>query len=86
METTQLKKVKENAKLFHDRVVSNGGTLTTYKCNHCEQKIECVQPTTAQVTDKGHWDGLKTCTNCGGLNFVKTWPTGKTKSIKVDAN
>jgi len=66
---------------YLDRWKSNGGKTTFYTCNHCKQQIETRQPTKDLVSSKGYWDSVTSCSKCDGLNFVKVYPSGKTKSI-----
>jgi len=35
------------------------------------------------VDSSAYWDSAKTCINCGGINWVKTWPDGKTEVIAM---
>jgi len=79
----QLKEIKENCyKLLVDWAV-NGKKIGTYKCNHCEKKIPCRIPDKKDVSSKGYWDSATICIECGHLNFVKEYPSGKTVSIKM---
>lgn len=65
--------------------VKRGKKLTTYFCNHCKYFIVTNQPAKNDVGSKGYWDSATECLNCGKLNFVVTYPNGKTLSKALPA-
>jgi len=65
------------------RWVKGGGKLSIYVCQHCEAPILTYRPEKSMVSAKGFWDSCMLCPECGKLNFVKVYPSGKTKAIKL---
>ena len=61
----------------------DGGRVTTYICGHCKKSIRTPQPKKADCGPKGFWDSLELCTECGKLNFVAVYPSGKTEVKKL---
>lgn len=62
---------------------ARGGKTGDYVCEHCNNPVEIPIPTKDQVAGKGYWDGVKECPDCGGHNFVKTWPNGHVEVEKL---
>ena len=68
---------------INSRWKARGKKLTSYDCQHCWESIVVRQPDPDDVGDKGCWDSLTLCTQCGGLNFVLTYPDGRTAATPV---
>lgn len=62
------------------RWIAKGGKVGTYKCNHCKNKIPVCIPSEKDVSSKGFWDSATICVECGKMNFVCEYPSGKTLS------
>lgn len=77
---TKLEKLKKDQIKYNVRWLLNGGELTFYRCNHCLEKIETKRPFKKDLGSKGYWDSATVCIECGGINVVKIWPTGRTIS------
>lgn len=68
-----------------DNYKAKGGATTEYICGHCDNPIEVPKPSLKDVdSEKPYWDGMKECPDCGGHNFVKTYPNGDTEIAPVD--
>ena len=76
MEMAELEKLRTEDARFNERWKKRGGLLTAYLCDHCKELIETRQPADRDVGSQGCWSSIKTCTNCGELNFVRVYPTG----------
>ena len=85
MDEKKLEKLRDQVKVFHDKWVSRGGQLTKYKCNHCSQLIDINQPTKKQLGGRKCGGSAMICTNCGDVNFVLTYPDGKTVSSDMNS-
>lgn len=60
-----------------------GKKVGLYLCNHCKRDIPCRIPAKGDVSSKGYWDSATTCIECGKMNFVYEWPSGRTLSKKM---
>lgn len=56
-----------------------GGKITSYSCGHCKKPILTPRPKKADCGPKGFWHSMKICPECGKLNFVAVYPSGKTE-------
>lgn len=54
-----------------EKVVANGGNLTTYVCPHCNNTINTVQPDKKSVTSKGYLIALKDVMNAINLPLLR---------------
>lgn len=79
-----ISELKRKHREYMDKYIVNGGKVTEWTCQHCDNVIETPQPTTLQVTGKGYWDGVKECPECSGHNFVRVYPSGETDSQLLD--
>ena len=73
-------KIKDKLKIVerYGRWLRDGKKLTTYECGHCKASVITEQPEKGDVGSKGYWDTLTECILCGEVNFVCTWPSGRT--------
>jgi hypothetical protein len=78
MTATDLESLRQKDAAYLERWRRSGGETTKYTCRHCRHKIVTPKPAMEDVASKGYWDSLKTCTGCGGLNFVLVYPDGTT--------
>lgn len=83
LEGNELKKLQKSVAKTHANAKKSGRPFTEYECPHCKQQIETPQPLMNAVGTKGHWDSMKTCTNCGQFNFVRVWPDGRTEVVNL---
>jgi len=84
MTIKKLKELKNDCYELLIKWVIEGKRIGTYKCNHCKNKIPCRIPDEKDVSSKGFWDSTTICLECGGLNFVREYPSGKTTSKKIN--
>lgn len=83
--TRALAKLRRDAAAYHEKWRAGGGLLTAYKCPSCGEKEPTPRPKSkATVGSKGYWDSVMRCTGCGGLSFVKVWPSGRTQAVAFD--
>lgn len=78
MKKKELAKLRENVMAYNKRVVLNGSKLTKYECQHCKKKVDTLVPERNEVGIRGYWDSATICIECGKMNFLVTYPTGKT--------
>lgn len=78
IEREQLEELREKAAEFNRAWVARGRKLTAWTCPDCTARIEVRRPRRVDVGDKGFWDSLTTCTSCGRILFVVTFPDGTT--------
>lgn len=71
-------KIRYPARTFMNRWVRRGGRLTTYFCPGCKTQRRTMRPAKRDVGRDGCWTSAKTCTRCGEIHHVSTWPSGKT--------
>jgi len=84
MTKKELKKLNEANKTYMDRWLKDGNKVTTYTCQHCKKMIPTRQPKKNMVNkEKGFWDSAIICIECGNINFVRVYPSGKTESFKL---
>lgn len=78
-----LRQMREGHEAYLQRIIKEGGKITTYTCQHCGDAQKAVQPRPEQTNRYGNWNGAKTCVNCGKTNFVHVWPDGHTTSEPI---
>jgi len=83
MKRKELTKLRNDTKKRNLDWLKEGNKNTFYKCEHCLNLIETIQPQKKMVTSKGFWDSAMVCINCGEINFVRVYPSGKTESFKL---
>jgi hypothetical protein len=83
MTNKELEKIKKSTLCLIEDWKSKGKKEGKYHCNHCHKEIPCRIPNNADVTSRGYWDSACICLECGNCNFVKFYPSGKTKSIII---
>ena len=84
MKADELQKIKESHERRIARWKEDGHKVTKYQCNGCKKMIDECQPDKDSVSGKGYWDSATICVECGYINFVQTFPNGKTISIDLD--
>jgi len=77
MNSRQLAKLRKDVEAFHNKIIAGGGKMTKYLCPHCHKQVPTRRPTKDDVTDKGYWDSLKACFECGELAVVMSYPSGR---------
>ncbi len=78
-----LEKIRTGVKKMHKDWKRRGKKLGTYLCNWCKKQIPCRIPDKADTGSKGFWDSATMCIECGHMNFVCEYPSGKTLSTKM---
>lgn len=73
----------ENAAWMARYKANHRNKTTTYTCLHCGEQVEIVRPSKSEVGRNGTFSTAKSCIGCGNLNFVHTYPTGKTVVTKM---
>lgn len=62
---------------YNSNWATKGGKLGEYICPCCSKKNQTPMPNKKDVSDKGYWDSLTTCYECGDLFFVFKYPNGQ---------
>jgi len=75
--------LKKRAIMLLEKWKKIGGKTTFYTCKHCSKKIETRIPTVDLCSNKGYWDNATTCLECGELNFICVYPSGRTRVTKL---
>jgi hypothetical protein len=74
---------KKECLSYLNRYKKNGGKLATITCCECLRKIKTPQPSKDEVSQKGYWDTMKKCYECGSYFFVKVYPSGHVNVKKL---
>lgn len=83
MNKKELIEMRDKMVNYYTKIVQSGRKLTVYYCHNCKEMRLEECPTKDLVSSKGYWDSMKACYFCGGVNFVLTYPSGRTISHKV---
>lgn len=75
----RLIQIRYQARTWLYRFVGRGGKTTTYFCPGCKTQRRVPRPKPRDVGPRGCWTSATTCTRCGEIHHVSTWPSGKTK-------
>ncbi len=73
-----LVKLRYQARTWLNRWVRKGGKITSYFCPGCRTQRRIMRPGKKDVGRDGCWTSALTCTRCGEIHHVTTWPNGKT--------
>lgn len=76
-----LMNLRDQCLAWNARAKARGEQFTKWICPHCLIAQEAMQPRPIMVDDRGFWDSLKTCLDCGHRSFVKVWPDGRTEVL-----
>lgn len=77
----ELLKLRKAVEVSHINWLKKGNKVCSYGCNHCGKMINTKRPTKDMVSEKGYWDSLTICVECGKANYIRVYPSGKTKSV-----
>lgn len=78
-------KIGYAARTWLNRYVRKGGKVTTYFCPGCRTQRRTIRPTRRLVGSRGFTTSALTCTRCGEIHHVSTWPSGKTQVRELPA-
>lgn len=71
------KGLKDKCMAFNSNWAAKGGKVKSYICPCCLKENQTPVPSKKEVSDKGYWDSLTTCYECGDIAFLFKYPNGQ---------